>query len=43
MVINNYHGGELIDVSSLKPGDYSIKIYDSKQLVNQQRIYIEAK
>ena len=41
--IKDYFGGNAIDISSLKPGNYSIKIYDGKQLVNQQRIYIESR
>ena len=43
MELQDYFGGDAIDVSSLQPGNYSIKIYDGKQLINQQRIYIEGK
>jgi hypothetical protein len=41
--IQEYRGGELIDISYLNPGEYSTKIYTSDKLLNQQRIFISDK
>ncbi|MDP3641562.1 MAG: T9SS type A sorting domain-containing protein [Bacteroidota bacterium] len=41
--IKDYSGGKSIDVSGLKPGDYSISIYHEGKQVSKQRLIISKK
>lgn len=38
--INNYRGKSLVDISSLKPGQYALQIYHEGELINQQIVMI---
>ena len=41
--IKDYYGGKSIDVSGLKPGDYSVSIYHEGKPVSKQRLIISKK